>query len=129
MENFVLRNIISRFGVPRLLVSNKGRQFDTPVFRNFCSSHEIANHYSSLEHPQANGQVEVTNRTLLHSIKTRLEKAKGLWDDELPTLMWAYQTTPLATTEESPFSLIYGFEAVVPTEMGLPTYRVANYDD
>ena len=129
MENFVLKNIISRFGVPRVLVSDNSRQFDTLVFRNFCSGYWIANHYSSPEHPQANGQVEVTNRTILHSIKTRLEKAKGLWADELPTLMWAYRTTPRATTDDTPFSLTYGFEAVVPTEIGLPTYRVANYDD
>ena len=73
--------------------------------------------------------MEVTNRTILHSIKTRLEKAKGLWAAELLTLMWAYWTTPRATTGETPFLLTYGFEAVVPTEMGLPTYRVANYDD
>ena len=71
----------------------------------------------------------MTNRTILHSIKTKLEKAKGLWADELPTLMWAYRTTPQATTEETPFSLTYGFEAVITTEIGLPTYRVANYDD
>ena len=73
--------------------------------------------------------MEATNHTILHSIRARLEKAKGLWADELPTLMWAYQTTPRVTTGETLFSLTYGFEAVVPTEIGLPTYRVANYDD
>ena len=57
MENFMLKNIINRFGVPRVLVSNNDRQFDTPVFRNFCSGHKITNHYSSHEHPQANRQV------------------------------------------------------------------------
>ena len=87
MEKFVLKNIISRFGIPRILVSDNGRQFDMPVFRNFCADYGITNHYSSPEHPQANGQVEVSNRTILHSIKTRLEKAKGLWADELPTLI------------------------------------------
>ena len=43
--------------------------------------------------------------------------------------MWAYRTTPRATTGETPFSLTYGFEAIVLTKIGLPTYRVANYDD
>ena len=46
----------------------------------------------------------------------------GLWAEELPTLLWAYWTTPWATTGETPFSLTYGHEAVVPTEIGLPTY-------
>ena len=43
--------------------------------------------------------------------------------------MWAYQTNPQALIRETPFSLTYGFDAVVPTEIGLPTYRVANYDN
>ena len=129
IEKFVLKNIIYKFGIPRVLVSDNGRQFDTLVFRDFCAEYGITNHYSSPEHPQANGQVEVTNRTILRSIKTRLEGAKGLWADELPTLMWTYRTTPRATTRETPFSLTYGFEAIIPTEISLSTYRVAGYDD
>ena len=78
MEKFVLKNIYSRFSIPQTLVSDNGWQFDTPMFRDFCAGYGITNHYSSPEHPQANGQVEVTNRTILRSIKTRLEGAKGL---------------------------------------------------
>ena len=51
METFVVRNILSRFGIPRTLVNDNGRQFDIPVFRQFCSSCGISIHYSSLEHP------------------------------------------------------------------------------
>ena len=93
-EGVVMKNILSRFGIPRALVSENGRQFDTPVFRQFCFSYGISNHYSSPKHPQTNGQAKVTNRTILQSIKTRLEKAKGLWVEELPTLLWAYRTIP-----------------------------------
>ena len=78
IRNFVWRNIICRYGIPRVLVSNNGKQFDNSTFRDFCSELGIKNHYSSLTHPQANGQVEVTNRTLLKIIKTRLEGAKGI---------------------------------------------------
>ena len=45
MEKFVLRNIIYRFDIPRVLVSDNGRQFDTPVFRDFCVGYGITNHY------------------------------------------------------------------------------------
>ena len=68
--NFVRKNIIWRYGIPRVLVSNNGKQFDNDAFRDFCSQLGIKNHYSSLAHPQANGQVEVTNRSLLKIIKT-----------------------------------------------------------
>uniref|UniRef100_A0A2N9IA87 Integrase catalytic domain-containing protein n=1 Tax=Fagus sylvatica TaxID=28930 RepID=A0A2N9IA87_FAGSY len=88
-----------------------------------CSQLNIKNHYSSPRHPQANGQVEVTNRTLLKQIKTRLEGAKGMWVEELPSMLWAYQTTVRTPTRETPFKLTFGTEAVIPVEIGLTTFR------
>ena len=79
IRSFVWRCIICKFGIPRVLVSDNGKQFDNDSFRDFCSQLGIRNHYSSPAHPQANGQVEVTNRSLLKIIKTRLEGAKGIW--------------------------------------------------
>ena len=52
------------------LVSNNGKQFDNKSFKDFCSQQGIKNHYSSPAHPQANGKVEVTNRSLLKIIRT-----------------------------------------------------------
>ena len=72
VKNFVWKNIMCRFGVPRVLVSNNGRQFDNALFKDFCEHFGIQNHYSSPAHPQANGQTEVANRSLLKIIKTRL---------------------------------------------------------
>uniref|UniRef100_A0A2N9F200 Integrase catalytic domain-containing protein n=1 Tax=Fagus sylvatica TaxID=28930 RepID=A0A2N9F200_FAGSY len=76
IQNFVWKAVICRFGIPRVLVSDNGKQFDNPRFRQFSQELGIHNHYSSPGHPQANGQVEVTNRSLLKLIKTRLEGAK-----------------------------------------------------
>ena len=93
VKNFVWKNILCRFGVPRVLISDNGRQFDNSLFKDFCEHFGIQNHYSSPAHPQANGQVEITNRSLLKIIKTRLKGAKGVWSDELPGVLWAYRTT------------------------------------
>ena len=82
VKNFVWKSIVCRFGVPRVLVFDNGRQFDNSHFRDFCEQLGINNHYSSPSHPQANGQAEVANRSLLKIIKTRLEGAKGIWPDE-----------------------------------------------
>ena len=76
VRNFVRKNIICRYGILRVLVSDNGKQFDNDAFRDFCSQLGIKNHYSSLAHPQANRQVEVTNRSLLKIIKTQLDEAK-----------------------------------------------------
>ena len=83
----------------------------------------------SLAHPQANGQVEVTNRSLLKIIKTQLERAKGIWPDELPSVLWAYRTTARTPIGETPFRLAYGTDAVIPTEVGLTGYWVKNYSE
>ena len=61
IRSFVWRNIICRYGIPSVLVSNNGKQFDNSAFRDFYSELGFKNHYSSPAHPQANGQVKVTN--------------------------------------------------------------------
>ena len=129
IRTFVWRNIICRFGIPRVLVSDNGKQFDNNAFRNFYSELGIKNHYSSPAHPQANGQVKVTNRTLLKIIKTRLEGAKGIWPDELPSVLWAYRTTTRTPTGETLFRLTYGADVVIPAEIGLTSYRVQSYTE
>ena len=103
IQNFFWRNIICRYGIPRVLVSDNGKQFDNSAFNDFCSELGIKNHYSSPAHPQANGQVEVTNRSLLKIIKTQLERAKGIWPDKLPSILWEYRTTARTPTGETPF--------------------------
>uniref|UniRef100_A0A2N9EMQ6 Uncharacterized protein n=1 Tax=Fagus sylvatica TaxID=28930 RepID=A0A2N9EMQ6_FAGSY len=128
IQNFVWKAVICRFGIPRVLVSDNGKQFDNPRFRQFSQELGIHNHYSSPGHPQANGQVEVTNRSLLKLIKTRLEGAKGLWPEELPSILWAYRTTVRIPTGETPFRMTFGSEAVVPVEIGLTTFRTSAYD-
>ena len=70
VQNFVWKNIVCRFGIPRTIISDNGRQFDSRAFRSFCLNLGIKNKYSSPGHPQANGQTEVTNRTLLRLIKS-----------------------------------------------------------
>lgn len=78
--------------------------------------------------PKANGQTEITNRTILHHIKIRLGSAKGNWVNELPSVLWAYRTTSRSSTGESPFTLTYGTEAIAPAEIGEKSLRVEHYD-
>ena len=129
VRNFVWKNIICRYGIPRVLVSDNGKQFDNDVFRDFCSQLGIKNHYSSPAHPQANGQVKVTNQSLIKIIKIWLEGTKGIWPKELPSILWAYRMTTGTPTGETSFCLAYGSMAIIPTEVGLTSYRVGNYDE
>ena len=76
---------------------------------------------SSVEHPQTNGQAEVANKVLLNELRKRLDTAKGRWTEELPEVLWAYRCTPQSTTQETPYSLTYGTEAMIPVEVREPT--------
>jgi len=66
---------------------------------------------------------------LLKIIKTRLKRAKGVWLEELPSILWAYRTTTRTPIEETPFRLTYGSEAVISAEVGLISYKVDNHDE
>ena len=66
---------------------------------------------------------------MLKIIKTRLEGAKGIWLEELPSILWVYRTTARTPTGETPFQLTYGCKAIIPTEVGLISYRVDNQDE
>ena len=124
VRNFVWRSIICRFGIPRAPVSNNRKQFDNLKFRDFCAKLGIKNYYSSPAHPQSNGQAEVIIRTLKAALKTKLENLKGKWVEYLLEVLWAYKTTCKSTTQETPFALAFGTDAVAPVEVGLKSPRV-----
>ncbi|XP_028058191.1 uncharacterized protein LOC114262049 [Camellia sinensis] len=122
-KRFVWRNVVTRFGIPRVLLFDNGTQFDGKIFRRFCADLKIEFRNSTPAYPQGNGQAEASNKTIIEEIKKHLEKAKGKWVEEIPNVLWAYQTTPRRSTGETPYSLTYGMEAVIPLEVGLPTIR------
>ena len=129
IQSFVWKNIICRFGIPLTIISDNGRQFDSQAFRDFCSGLGIKNQFSLPGHPKANGQTEVTNRTLLKIIKTKLDDAKGPWPKELPNVLWAYRTIARTPAGEAHFKITYGTEAVIPVEVGVTSTRLAAFSE
>ena len=76
-KRFVWRNIVTRFGVPRTLISNNGLQFDSKAFRRYYCELGIVNRYLTPAYPQGNGQVEASNKVIVNGHKKRLDYAKG----------------------------------------------------
>ncbi|KAL5575294.1 hypothetical protein UlMin_016993 [Ulmus minor] len=129
VTNFIWKHIICRFGIPRELVSDHGTQFENERLRATCRNLGITKIFSSPAHPKSNGQVEAVNKTIKYTLKKKLEKSKGAWVDELPLVLWSYRTSFRTTTGETPFSLAYGVDAVVPVELGIPTFRIENFTE
>ncbi|XP_057775283.1 uncharacterized protein LOC130994259 [Salvia miltiorrhiza] len=128
VERFIWRNICCRFGVPRIIVLDNGTQFTRQRIADFCDRMDITQRFVSVAHPQANGQVELGNRSICEGIKKRLNQSRGKWVEELDTVLWAYRTSPKTATREAPFTLVYGSNAVIPAETRLESYRITTYD-
>ncbi|XP_017239882.1 uncharacterized protein LOC108212672 [Daucus carota subsp. sativus] len=112
-----------KFGIPYKLISDNGKQFDSKELRCLCDDLGIKKDFAAVYHPQSNGQTEAVNKIIKHTLKTKLEDSKGNWPEELPMVLWSYNTTPRTTTGESPFVLAYGCEAMVPIEVGAGSFR------
>ncbi|XP_070015310.1 uncharacterized protein [Nicotiana sylvestris] len=123
VRDFIWRNIICRFGVPKEIVCDNGPQFIGTQITEFFQSWQIKRITSTPYHPVGNGQAESTNKVIINNLKKRLEESKGNWPEVLPGVLWAYCTTVKTSTGETPFSLVYGAEALIPVEIGEPSTR------
>ncbi|GJX84741.1 reverse transcriptase domain-containing protein [Tanacetum coccineum] len=128
VKKFVWDNIVCRFGLPGEIISDNGKQFRDNPFKDWCEKLCIRQCFASVKHPQANGLVERANRSLGEGIKARLDERSKDWIEELPHVLWAHRTMIKSSNRETPFSLTYGTEAVIPAEIGMPTLRTAEID-
>jgi hypothetical protein len=84
IRKFFWQQIICRFGVPKELTVDNGKQFDYQDFREYCRSIGTKLYFASVYHPQSNGAVERANGQIFSGIKKCLfEQKKGKWADEL----------------------------------------------
>ncbi|GKG22203.1 reverse transcriptase domain-containing protein, partial [Tanacetum coccineum] len=109
-------------------ISDNGKQFRDNLFKDWCEKLCIRQCFAFVKHPQANGLVERANKSLGEGIKARLDERSKDWIEELPHVIWAHRTMIKSSNGETPFSLTYGTEAVIPAEIGMPTLRTAKVD-
>ena len=91
--NFIYKDIICWYGVPRSIVIDNAKQFNYPKLIEICKRMKIKKAYSTPYHLQANGQVEVANKPIKDNLKKKLQKIKGAWVDELSLVLWVHHMT------------------------------------
>ena len=107
IAKLLVEEVISRHGVPRQLLSDRGASFLSRLMLEVCSVMGVKKINTSAYHPQTDGLVERYNRTLTNMLaKTVAPDVE--WDDRLPYVLFAYRVTQQASTGESPFFLLYG---------------------
>ncbi|GKB28190.1 reverse transcriptase domain-containing protein [Tanacetum coccineum] len=125
VKKFVWNNIVCRFGLPGEITFDNGKQFRDNLFKDWCEKLCIRQCFASVKYPQTNGLVERANRSLGEGIKARLGEKNKNWIEEISHVLWAHRTMIMSNNGETPFSLTYGTEAVIPVEIGMPTIRTA----
>jgi transposase InsO family protein len=109
---------VCRFGVPRSLTVDNGKQFDSDNFKSFCKSIGTKIAFTLVYHPESNGAVERANKIVFSAIcKTLFNLRKGKWIEELPKVVWSHNTMVSRTTGFTPFKLLYGEEAMLPEKI------------
>nr|GEZ62905.1 reverse transcriptase domain-containing protein [Tanacetum cinerariifolium] len=125
VKNSIWDNIVCRFGIPGEIVSDNDKQFSDNPFKDWCDKLNITQRFASVKHPQSNGLVERANRSLGEGIKSRLGEGNKNWRTPPPHVLWAHRTMIKSSHGDTPFSLTYETEAIIPTEIGMPTYHTA----
>jgi hypothetical protein len=121
---FVFNHIITHFGVPQAIVTDHGTHFHNHMMVELTTKLGLRHENSTPYYPQANGQVEATNKTLTTMLRRMIGIHKTNWHTLLFSVLWAYRTSVKTTTCFTPFHLVYGLEVVLPIECEIPSLKL-----
>eukprot|EP00253_Pinus_taeda_P027520 PITA_27520 len=124
---FIDQFIITRFGVPNALFFYNASYFSGNAMFDFTIKKGFKLKYSANYYPQGNGLAESTNKNLNKIIKQTIEQNHKNWHKSLIFALWADRITQKASIGSSPFNLMYGKEAVLPTNLVLPSLALVQF--
>ena len=110
---------ISRHGVPRELLSDRGAAFLSSLLKDMSKLMGLHKVFTTAYHPQRDGLVEKFNCTLTNTLAKTVEKSGRNWDKCLPYVLFAYRTSVQESTQESPFHFLYERDPYLPSEDAL----------
>ena len=114
-----LVKLFSEFGVPSIVHSDQGRNFESTVLRQTLDAFGVSKSHTTAYHPQGDGMVERMSRSLLQLLRSYVE-TQDEWERYLPLVLFAYRTAVHATTGVSPFVLMFGRSPQI-SDLSTPT--------
>ena len=89
---FLKKNIFSRFGIPRAIISDGGSHFCNKSFKELLDKYGVRHNVATPHHPQTSGQVEVSNREIKQILSKTVNANRMYWSRRLNDALWAYRT-------------------------------------
>ncbi len=119
VAEFFVKMVVLRHGAPAHLTTDQGKCFLADLFQKIMASLETNHRTTTAYHPQSNGQVERINHTLADMLSMYVSSDHTNWDEILPYVTFAYNTSRQDTTGRTPFYLMHGREAVLPIDVAI----------
>ncbi|KAE8678980.1 hypothetical protein F3Y22_tig00111402pilonHSYRG00591 [Hibiscus syriacus] len=120
---FIKKEIVCRYGLPERIITDNALNLNNKMMTELCTQFKIKHANSVAYRPKMNGAVEAANKNIKRIITKTTETYKD-WHEKLPFALYAYRTTVRTSTGATPFSLVYGMEAVLPIEVEIPSLRI-----
>ena len=126
VANKLVKEWVCRYGCPMQLHSDQGANYQSALFREVCKLLKIEQTRTTPYHPQSDGQAEKFMSTLKSMITKMVEshESEGDWEEVLPFVIMAYNSSINETTKATPNSLLFGEDISLPID--LATERVPN---
>jgi len=123
VAQFLKQNIICHYNVPGELITNNRKNLNEIMIEQLCQLFKIEYRNSIPYYPQMNGIVEATNK----NIKKILVKMTDIYKDRhkfLPFALCIYHISVRTSMGATPYALVYGMEAILSTEVEIPSLRI-----
>lgn len=117
VAGILVTDVITRFGVPNIIHSDHGSQFESQLFTEMCRLLQISKPRTSPYHPQSDGMVERFNKTLATMPSAYVNDHHSNWDTLIPYVMMAYRSSIHETTGCTPNRLMLGREVSTPVDL------------
>jgi transposase InsO family protein len=112
-----VNHIVLIYGIPTEIVTDQGPNFMGDVFKRICKLFNIEKICTTAYHPESNGALERTQKTLSNYLRCFCDKKLNDWDEWLPFACFTYNMTPHSVTKYTPYELLFGRIANIPGKL------------